>query len=113
LVVKNTANTVKVLRMTIGAVSLTVLTAKQVGEVPFQIAEHNQVEPPIVVQIHPGRGGGPPAAAGSGSLGHIGKFPGAVVVVEVIATVSRHIEVFLTVIIVVAHRDAHVEACAG
>jgi hypothetical protein len=90
-----------------------VFTAPQVCKVPFQVSQHHQIEPSVVVQIDPCGGGGPTAAAGAGSLGHIRKGAVAVVVVKMIAAIPSHVQVFVTVIVIVADGHAHVIAGTG
>ena len=96
----------------VGAIAFAVFSAPDIIEVPLQIAQDDEIEKAIVVEIDPCGGGGPSAAGRAGFLGYIGKGSVAVVVIETVATVSRDVEIFIAVVIVIAHGDTHAIADA-
>src|SRR5579864_9298929 len=93
--------------MAIGPIAFFVLAAPDVVEVPIQIAQNNQVKESVVVQINPGRAGGPSTSANTGLLRHIDECSIAIVMVELVSSESSHVEIFKSVVVVVAHSNAH------
>ena len=101
----------------VGAVAFAVLATPDVFPVPLDVAEDDQVEPAVVVEVDPGGGGGPVharggVAAGAGLLCDVGEGPVAVVVVQVVAAELGDVEVFEAVIVKVADGNAHAVADA-
>lgn len=88
------------------------LAAVDVVEVPLHIAEDDEVEEAVVIEVDPGGGGGPAAAGGSGLGGDVGEGSVAVVVVEVVAAEAGDVEVFVAVVVVVTDGYSHVVADA-
>ncbi len=93
------------------------LAAPHVFEVPVHVAQHDEVEQAVVVEVDPGRAGGPGVswrrvASRAGAHSDIGEGAVAVVVVQVIAAVARDVQVFEAVVVVVADSHAHAVAHA-
>ncbi len=85
-----------------------VLAAPDIVEVPLHVAQHDEIEQAIVIEVHPGCGRRPTAAAGAGALRDIGEGSVSVVVIEMVAAEAGYIEIVVSVIVVVADSYAHV-----
>ena len=96
----------------VGAVAFAMLATEDVVEVPLHVAEDDEVEEAIVIEVDPGGGGGPAAASGAGLRGDVGEGAVAVVVVEMVAAVAGDVEVFVAVVVVISDRYSHVVAYA-
>jgi hypothetical protein len=86
--------------------------APDIAEVPLQIAEHDQIEQAVIIQIHPSRAGGPSAAADPRLFRHIAESAVAIVVIKLVTAVSGDIEIFIAIVVIVAHGDAHAKTHA-
>src|SRR5260370_39510876 len=93
--------------MAIGPVAFFVLAAPDVVEIPLDVPQHNEIEKPVSIQIHPRCAGGPSAPANPGFNGHVGKCSIAVVMVQLVSSVRGYVKVFVPVIVVVAHDHTH------
>jgi len=82
-------------------------SAPHIVPVPLDVAQHNQVEVPIVVEIDPCGGGGPSAAADSGLLGYIGKCAVSIVVIKPVAAERGNVKILVAVVVIVAHGNTH------
>src|ERR1700730_2050945 len=89
--------------MTICPVAFLVLPAPDILEIPIRIAEDNQIQESVPVQIHPCRAGRPAASSHTRLLGYIGECAIAVIVVELVSAVRGHVKIFEAVIVVVAN----------
>src|SRR5260370_35231328 len=78
-----------------------VLAAPDVVEIPLNVAEDHEIEQAVVVQVHPGSTRGPTAAADSGFFRDVGDRAIAIVVIELVAAVGRHVKIFKPVVSVV------------
>ena len=107
LVVNQRRDRLKHIRVAVGPVSLAMLSAPDVVEVPLDVSQHHQVQKTVVVQIHPRRAGGPAAPSDTGLLRDVGEGAIAIVVVELIAPISGHIQIFEAVIVIIADRHTH------
>jgi len=88
IVIHQRRRRLKDVRMAVGTITIAMLSAPYIVEVPLYIAQDDQIEKPVIVQIHPCRGGRPAAASGAGGLRHVGEGSIAVVVVKMIAAVA-------------------------
>ena len=77
--------------MAIRAISRFVFAAPDIVKVPLQIAQHNQVQQSVALQINPGGAGGPSAPGGAGFFGYIGKSAVTIIMVEPVAPVGRNV----------------------
>ena len=100
---------VVVVGMAIGAIAWLLLAAVAVGlKAPLHVARDEQIELAVVVVVEEPRARAPPASRDTPArLGHVGERAVAVVVIQRVAAVIRHVEIFEAVVVVVAHRDAH------
>src|SRR5262249_17760766 len=90
------------IRMAVGTVAFFVLAAPDVIEVPFDVAEDDEIEVAIGVEIDPS-GAGRPAGAGNASfLRDVGERAVAIVVIELVATVGGDVKILEAVVVVVA-----------
>src|SRR5580692_4924868 len=96
--------------MAIGAPAFPMLSTPDVIEIPLDISQDNEIQQAIVVEIHPGRAGGPSATSHAGLRRNVGECSVAVVVIELIAAIGGDEEVFVAVIVKIAHRNAHTVA---
>src|SRR6202044_1868846 len=88
------------------------LATPNVIKVPLEIAEHDQVQQAICVQIDPGSSGGPTASAHSSLLRHVCKSAVPIVVVELVASVGSDIEVLVSIVVIICGGDTHAVAGA-
>src|ERR1700733_1706782 len=83
------------------------IAAVDIAKIPIEVAEHHQVQVAVVVQVHPGGAGRPAAAGDARTLGDISERTVAVVVIELVAAISRDVEVLEPIIVVIANRNSH------
>ena len=91
IVVNQWRNRLEVVRMAIRAISRFVFAAPDIVKVPLQIAQHNQVQQSVALQINPGGAGGPSSSANARFLGYVGKSAVTVIMVEPVAPVGRNV----------------------
>src|SRR5271170_4489058 len=93
--------------MAIGAESVFARTpTKNIVEIPLHITRNDQVKPSVVVVVHPGGTGHPTRAGNARRGGHVRESTVTIVVVKRTASVSGYVEVFESVVVVVANRNA-------
>src|SRR5882762_3417993 len=106
--VENVGNTVIVVGMTIGAVTRSALAAVAVGaKSPIDVTGHEQVELAVIVVVEESGARAPPAGGDSGRFRDVGERAISVVVVQRVAAVVGHVDIFEAVVVIVAHGDAH------
>src|SRR5258706_1765502 len=82
--------------------------------IPFHVSSDEEIEMAVIIEIEKARGDRPAAGRYSSFLGHIRESAVAIVVVQDILAVAGDVEIGETVIVIVAHGDAHaVVAVAG
>lgn len=94
--------------MSPGAVSsksLFAFAAPQIEKIPLHVSEHDQVQQAVIVQINPGGARRPPAASHSRLCGNVGECAVTVVVVQFVASIAGHVQVFIAIIVVIANGD--------
>src|ERR1700674_4644680 len=112
IVIDQRSDGLEIVGMAIGAVAFFVLAAPDVVEVPLDIAKDNGVEEAIVIKVPPGGPGGPTAARDPSLIGHVGKGAVTIVVIELIAAVSGHIQILEAIVVIIARGDSHTIARA-
>jgi len=78
----------------------------------LQVAEDNEIEQSVPIKINPGGARRPAAAGHAGALGYVGKRSVAIVVIKLVPAVCGHIQVFKSVIVVIADSDSHSVTCS-
>src|SRR6266705_5087568 len=91
VVIHQRGNGLENIRMAIFSITLLVLTAPDVVEVPLQVSKNDQIQPAVIVQVHPGCAGGPAVSSDPGVLRHVRECAITIVVVELVASVGGHI----------------------
>src|ERR1700689_377340 len=93
--------------MAIGAEAVFARTPTQdIVKIPLHITRNDQVKPSVVIVVYPGGARHPARAGNTRRRRHICKCTVTIVVVERTAAVSCYIEVFESVVVVVANRNA-------
>jgi len=89
-----------------------VLAAPDVVEIPLDVAENHEVEQAVIIQVHPGSARGPAAAADAGFFRDIGERAVAIVMIELVAAVGGHVQIFEAIVVIIADGDSHPVAYA-
>src|ERR1700678_4158021 len=93
--------------MTIGAKTVFAgASAQNIVKVPLHITRNDEVKTSVVVVVHPGGTRHPARAADTRRRGHVCEGTVTIVVVQRTASVSGYIEVFESVVVIVANRNA-------
>ena len=108
IVIQNVGDAVIVVGMTVGTVAGLLLPAVAVGlETPIQVARNEDVELAVVVVIEEPGTRAPAAGCNTGCLGDIGKRAVSVVMVERVAAVSGHVDIFKAIVVVITDSHTH------
>ncbi len=81
--------------------------ASAMRRVPLHVTSYKQIQMPVIVEIQPPCGGGPPACRHARLCCHIHKSAVAVIVVQNILAVARDVQIRVAVIVVIACGYAH------
>src|SRR5712692_4952339 len=93
--------------MAVCPVSFFVFSAPDVVKIPFEIPQYYQIKEPISIQIHPGGTRRPSAASHAGFLRYIAESAVSIVVIKLVPTVRRNIQILVAVIVVIPYRYSH------
>src|ERR1700749_1053099 len=93
--------------MAVGSIPFAVLAAKNIFEIVLDVTKHNEIQQSIVVEVDPRRARRPSASGNTRLVGDVLKSAVAVVVVELVAAVRGHVQIFEPVVIIVTDGDSH------
>src|ERR1700749_1850463 len=110
VVIDERRNGRKHVRMTVSAETIAMLATPNVLKIPLQITKHHQVQQAIGVEIDPGSARRPTASTHASLLRHVGKRAVPIIVVKLVASVGRDVEVFVSIVIVVCDGSPHAVA---
>src|SRR5580693_2192814 len=82
VVVDQRRNGVESIRMTVRAHAFLMLSAPDILEIPLKISQDHQIQPTVIVQVHPGCAGGPAAASDTSLRCHVGEGAVSIVVIK-------------------------------
>src|SRR5438132_312016 len=94
--------------MTVGTVTRRLFSAIAVGlEAPVEITGHEKIKFAIVVIIEESGACTPSTSPDAGFFCNIGKRPISIVVIKDVPTITGHVEILETVIVIIAHSYTH------
>src|SRR6266568_1959693 len=108
IVVEDVLDALKVVGVTVGAHTRFLFsTIRIVPKAPIHITGHEEVKIAVIVVIEKPRTCAPSPGGNSSALRYVRERAVPIIVVERVAAIARHVDVFEAVIVVVAHRYTH------
>src|SRR5438128_1897284 len=94
--------------MAVSAVAWPLLTAVEIHvKVPLQVSSDDEIQLPVIVDVNPCCASGPAGAGDSRLGGYVRKSSVSIVVVKRVVAITRDIEIFEAIIVVVPDCHTH------